>query len=122
MSQVTINGEVFDVFIVRGQDAAPVPILMDVTPRNVTNTVRIASSTNSVQLVALNDNRKGISIFNNSNAQLYLSYQTPAIANNSWLLMQPGALLMLDQQLVVKNAIYGFWTSANGGAHVTEYI
>jgi hypothetical protein len=32
MTQVNINGELFDVFIVRGQDADLVPIIMDVAP------------------------------------------------------------------------------------------
>ena len=122
MAQVNINGELFDVFIVRGQDADPVPIIMDVAPRTVTTTVSVASSTDSAQLVAANTNRKGISIYNNSTAALFLSYANPATAANAFMQMQPGSLLMLDQQLVVSNAIYGIWTAANGTAQVTEYI
>ena len=121
MTQVNINGELFDVFIVRGQDADPVPILMDVAPRTLVATVSVASATSSTAIVAANANRKGISIYNNSTAALFLSYATPATAANSFMQMQPGSLLMLDQQLIVSNAIYGIWTAANGTAQVTEY-
>ena len=122
MTQVNINGELFDVFIVRGQNSDPVPIVMDVAPRSLVNTVSVASSTSSVQLVAANANRKGISIYNNSTAALFLSYATPATAANSFMQMQPGTLLMLDQQLIVSSAIYGLWTAANGTAQVTQYV
>jgi hypothetical protein len=121
MTQVNINGELFDVFIVRGQDADPVPILMDVAPRTLTATASVASATSSTTIVAVNANRKGISIYNNSTAALFLSYANPATAANSFMQMQPGSLLILDQQLIVSNAIYGIWTAANGTAQVTQY-
>jgi hypothetical protein len=121
MTQININGELFDAFIIRGQNSAPVPILMDVAPRTLVATVSVASSISSVQIVAANTNRKGISIYNNSTAALFLSYAAPATAANSFMQMQPGSLLMLDQQLIVSNAIYGIWTAANGSAQVTQY-
>jgi hypothetical protein len=122
MTQININGELFDAFIVRGQNSAPVPILMDVAPRTLVATVSRASAITSSTLVAANVNRKGISIANNSTASLFLSYTNPATIENSFMQMQPGAMLMLDQQLIVSNAIYGIWTAANGTAQVTEYI
>lgn len=122
MTQVNINGELFDVFIVRGQDADPVPILLDVAPRTLVETVSVASTTSSTEIVAANANRKGISIYNNSTAALFLSYATPATEANSFMQMQPGTLLMLDQQLIVSSAIYGLWTAANGTAQVTQYV
>ena len=121
MAQIQINGETFDVFIVRSPEAAPIPILMDVAPRNVSATVSVASSASSVSIVAANTLRKGISIFNNSIHSLYLSYTTPATPTNSFMRMQPASLLLLDQQLVVSNAIYGIWTSVDGTAQVTEF-
>jgi hypothetical protein len=122
MTQININGELFDAFIVRGQNSAPVPILMNVAPRTLVATVSRASAITSSTLVAANVNRKGISIANNSTASLFLSYANPATIANSFMQMQPGAMLMLDQQLIVSNAIYGIWTAANGTAQVTEYI
>lgn len=122
MSQIQINGETFDVFVVRGTESDPIPMIMDVAPRSVTPTVSVASSTSSVSIVSANSDRKGISVYNNSTAALFLSYATPATAANSFMQMQPGSMLMLDQQLMVSNAIYGIWTAANGTAQVTEYI
>lgn len=122
MTQININGELFDAFIIRGVESDPVPILMDVTPRTLVNTVSVASSATSVSIVASNALRKGISIYNASTAALFLSYATPATSANSFMQMQPGSLLMLDQQLIVSNAIYGIWTAANGTAQVTEYV
>lgn len=122
MAQIQINGETFDVFIVRSAESDPVPMVMDVAPRSVTATIKVNSSTSSVRLIETNTNRKGISIYNDSTAALYLSYATPATADNAFMQMQPGSLLMLDQQLMVSNAIYGIWTAANGAAQITEYV
>lgn len=122
MAQIQINGETFDVFIVRSAEADPVPMVMDVAPRSVNATVKVNSSASSVTIVGANTDRKGISIYNNSTAALFLSYATPATADNSFMQMQPGSLLMLDQQLMVSNAIYGIWTAANGSAQITEYV
>lgn len=122
MTQININGQLFDAFIVRGAESAPVPILLDVAPRTLVETVSVAAATSSTLLVAANTDRKGISIYNNSTSALFLSYANPASSANSFMQMQPGTLLMLDQQLMVSNAIYGIWIAANGTAQVTEYI
>lgn len=122
MAQIQINGETFDVFIVRGANADPIPMVMDVAPRTASPTLQVNSSTTSVTIAAANTARKGISIYNNSTAALYLSYASPATANNAFMAMQPGSLLMLDQQLMVTGAIYGLWTAQNGAAHVTQYV
>ena len=121
MPQIQLNGQTFDVFIVRNQEAEPIPMLMDVVPRTPSTTVSVVATTTSKIVASQNTNRKGISIFNNSQASLSLSYQTPATTANAFMVMQPGALLFLDQQLVVTNTIYGIWTGANGAAQVTEY-
>ena len=121
MPQISINGETFDVFIVRNGEAEPIPFLMDVVPRTVTATTRVNSAATSTLLVAQNLSRKGISIYNNSTAALFLSYANPATSGNAFMQMAPGSLLMLDQQLIVTNAIYGIWTAANGAAQITQY-
>lgn len=121
MAQIQINGETFDVFIVRGANADPIPMVMDVAPRTSSPTVQVNSSTTSVTIAAANTARKGISIYNNSTAALFLSYANPATSANAFMQMAPGSLLMLDQQLIVTNAIYGIWTAANGAAQITQY-
>ena len=122
MPQIQINGETFDVFIVRNGEAAPVPIEMSVAPRSANTTLQVTAATSSKQLISSNSNRKGLSIYNSSNALLSLSFATPATINNSFLAMQPQSFLMLDQYLIVTSAIYGVWTVANGTAQVTEFV
>lgn len=122
MPQIQINGEMFDVFVVRGTESPPVPIELNVVPRSPVPTVRVPASVASVQLVSSNTSRKGISIYNFSTAALFLSYATPATQNNFFMAMEPGAFLMLDQQLLVTSPIYGIWSAANGSAQVTQYV
>lgn len=85
-------------------------------------TTSVASSVTSVLLLAANANRNGISINNQSTSTLYLSFTNPATIANSFLAMDPGSFLLLDQQLMISNAIYGIWSSANGTAQITEYV
>ncbi len=85
-------------------------------------TTSVASSGSSVTIIAANSARRGISIANDSTATLRLSFATPATTANAFIVMQPGSFLLLDQQLIVGNAVYGIWSSANGTAQVTEYV
>lgn len=97
------------------------PIPTSVPVRTPT-TSSVASSATSVTILASNANRRGISIANDSTATLRLSFTSPATSANAFMVMQPGSFLLLDQQLIVTNAIYGIWASANGTAQVTEYV
>lgn len=85
-------------------------------------TTSLASSATSVTILAANANRKGLTISNISTAKLYLSFTNPATTTNCFIEVQPSGFLLLDQQLIVTNAIYGIWASANGTAQVTEYV
>jgi hypothetical protein len=85
-------------------------------------TTSITSSASSVTVLASNSNRRGISVSNQSTAKLYLSFTTPATIANSFIEMPAGSFLLLDHNLIVTNAIYGLWASANGTAQVTEYV
>jgi hypothetical protein len=97
------------------------PIEMEVPSRTPTTT-RVASSASSVTILAANANRKGFSISNISTSKLYLSFTNPATTANCFIEVPAGAFLLLDQQCIVPNAIYGIWASANGAAQVTEYV
>jgi hypothetical protein len=85
-------------------------------------TTSVASSDTSVTILALNANRRGVSIANDSTATLRLSFSTPATSVNAFIVLPPGSFILLDQQLIVGNAIYGIWSTANGTAQVTEYV
>lgn len=90
-------------------------------PRTPTTT-SVSSAISSTLLLAANTNRRGLSIANDSTASLRLSFDNPATAANAFLVMAPNSFLLLDQQLITTNAIYGLWTSANGTAQITEFI
>lgn len=91
-------------------------------PVRTPTTTSVASSASSVTILASNANRKGLSISNISTAKLYLSFSNPATTANCFIEVPAGAFLLFDQQLIVPNAIYGIWASANGAAQVTEYV
>lgn len=90
-------------------------------PRTPTTT-SVSSTTSSTLLLAANTNRRGLSIANDSTATLRLSFSNPATTANAFLVMAPNSFLMLDQQLIITNVIYGLWTSANGTAQITEFV
>lgn len=98
-----------------------IPVVGSVAVRTPTTT-SVASSASSVTILASNADRKGLSISNISTAKLYLSFTNPATTANCFIEVPAGAFLLFDQQLIVTNAIYGIWASANGTAQVTEYV
>lgn len=85
-------------------------------------TASVSSSASSVTILASNASRRGVSIANDSTATLRLSFSTPATSANAFIVMPPGSFLLLDQQLIVTNALYGIWSAANGAAQITEYV
>lgn len=101
--------------------ATAVPVIASVATRTPT-TSSVTSSASSGVIINSNSNRKGLSISNISTAKLYLSFSNPATIANSFIEVPSGAFLLFDQQLIVTNAIYGIWASANGTAQVTEYV
>lgn len=82
----------------------------------------VSSSATSVELVAANANRIGLTVHNNSTQALYLrpgsdaattsagGYQVKIAADGYWEMDQP----------IWTGAIQAIWASANGGASVTE--
>jgi hypothetical protein len=101
--------------------ATAVPVVGSVAVRAPTTT-SINSTTSSTAILAANASRRGLMVSNQSTSKLYLSFNVSASAGNSFIQMDPGAFLFLDQQMIFTNAIYGVWTNANGTAQVTEFV
>ena len=101
------------------ENSVPVTV---VTSSRTPTTTSVSSDTDSVTILASNSNRKGFSISNISTAKLYLSFSDPATLANCFIEIPANAFILLDQQLIIPNAIYGFWASNNGAAQVTEYV
>lgn len=104
---------------IKNDNGNPIPTSV---PLRVPTTTSVASSATSVTILAANASRRGISVMNDSTSVLRLSFTTPATTANSFIAMQPQSFLYLDQQLMVGNAVYGIWSTANGTAQVTEYV
>lgn len=111
-----------------GPEGGPLPVTLDggitlpTIPASTPTTTSIISTTTSATVLEANANRRGLMISNQSASRLYLSFSAPATQANSFILMDPNSFLLLDQQLIITNAIYGIWTSANGTAQVTELL
>lgn len=91
-------------------------------PARTPTTTSIASSAASVLILAANVDRKGLSIANNSTSALRLAFNAAATTANAFIVLQPKSFILFDQQLIVTNAIYGIWESANGTAQATEFV
>ncbi len=79
----------------------------------------VTSSATSVNLLAANTNRKGLVIYNDSSAVLYVKFGTTASTTSfTFYVAAGGHLQLLD--LIYTGAIDGIWSAANGAARVTE--
>ncbi len=91
------------------------PSAATVTPATV------ASSITSVALVAANANRKGLTIYNNSTARLYVDHDAAASLTDFTVMLEPGGFYEVPREYAPL-ALSGIWASANGNALVREFV
>lgn len=84
-----------------------------------TAVTQVASSATSITLQAANTARRGLSIFNDSTATLYVKFGTTASAT-SYTVQVPAGGYYETPQPTYTGRIDGIWASANGNAYVTE--
>lgn len=80
---------------------------------------QVPSNLATVVLKAANANRKGLMVFNDSTANLFLTFAGAASATVYTVKLAAGALFELPVP-VYTGAISGIWDAANGNAIVTE--
>lgn len=80
----------------------------------------VASSASSVSILASNANRKGMILFNDSTATLYLKFGTTASATSYTVQIASNGYFEMPNPTVYTGALDGIWSSANGNARVTE--
>lgn len=78
----------------------------------------ITADTTSQQVVALNALRKGLTIFNDSTASLYLKFGTTASSSSYTVKMAAGSYY--EVPFYYTGRIDGIWSAVNGDAKVTE--
>ncbi len=93
-------------------------------PTRTPTTTSVLASTVSQELLPVNADRKGFSFYNHSSALVLLSFTGPASETNFWVGLPPRGFLLLDQQLIIDNAIHAVWldAAATGTIQVTDYV
>lgn len=78
----------------------------------------VNASTTSVTILALNSNRKGATIWNNSTADLYIDFDSAASTSDFAVKLSAGGYFELPFDYT--GVISGIWSAANGAALVRE--
>jgi hypothetical protein len=80
---------------------------------------KVDASLTSVNLLVANDDRKMVTIYNNSTASLFIKYGTTASASSFSLKIGAGDYLEFPYPCYI-GQIDGFWDALNGNAMITE--
>jgi hypothetical protein len=79
----------------------------------------VASSASSVALLASNSARRGMLVFNDSTAVLFLAYAATATTSAYTVQITPNGYWEMPKP-IYPGAISGIWASANGNLRITE--
>ncbi len=80
---------------------------------------QVASSATSVTLAALNAARRGLMIFNDSTAALFVKFGATASATSFTVKIAAGGYWEMAPGVVYTGVVDGIWAAANGNAYVT---
>ena len=90
-------------------------------PRGATPALtNVASSATTVALLASNAGRKGMAVYNDSTAILYLKLGATASATSFTVAMAANSYYEMPEAWVYTGTIDGIWASATGSARLTE--
>ena len=89
------------------------------TPTSSTSTpTTVASSTSSQTIAAANSNRKGLTIWNDSTATLYIDFDSACSTSDFAVKIAAGGYY--EMPFDYTGVISGIWSAANGNAFVRE--
>jgi hypothetical protein len=91
------------------------------TPPSTGTPANVTSSASSVTLKAANASRRGLYIFNDSSANLYVKFGATASATSFTVKLTAGAFYEMPAPYY-RGVVDGIWDSANGSARVTEIV
>lgn len=89
------------------------------SPATAASLTNVASSATNVTLKAANASRRGLTIFNDSEAVLYVKFGATASASSFTVKIAAGGYYEMPLPIYV-GIVDGIWASANGNARVTE--
>jgi hypothetical protein len=100
------------------QQAALTPLTYTTATSTLSN---VASSATNVTILASNANRKGMMLFNDSSATLYLKFGATASTTSYTVQIGPNGYYEAPASVYLYTGIMdGIWSAANGSARVTE--
>lgn len=85
-----------------------------------TTQTSVASSATSVQLLAANAGRRGVTIFNDSTQALYVTFAATATTSNYTYKVFPSQTLEFPLPMY-PGRVDGIWDAANGNVRITEF-
>jgi len=92
------------------------------TPPSTASITSVAGNASNVALLASSTSRRGVIIFNDSTAILYVALTETATASNFSYRLTPYATLELLGDKNFTGDINGIWSSATGNARITEMM
>jgi hypothetical protein len=111
--------------ILEESDAMPIanPVTATVTfpSAAAATSTTVAAATVTTAIVAANANRKGLTIFNNSTARLYLDHDASVSATDFAVLLEAGGFYEVPREYAPL-AMSGIWTAVNGNCLVREFV
>lgn len=89
-------------------------------PAATATLANVSGSASSVTLLALNTDRLGVILHNDSTAVLYLKYGSTASTTSYTYKIDPGVHWEMPDRVLYSGIITGIWSAANGSARTTE--
>lgn len=101
-----------------GQDPWPV-VVVAALPIRSNNLVSISASTDPILLLPANDNRKALSIYNDSSDVLWIKFGS-GITSSFYNFEMPKKSLWESEFYTFNGEIWGLWPTASGSALISE--
>lgn len=90
------------------------------TPTSSTSTPSTVAASTSIQtIISANSNRKGLTIWNDSTANLFIDFDSAASASDFAVKISAGGYY--EMPFDYTGVISGIWSAANGNALVREF-
>lgn len=103
-----------------GNTANTTPWLVAEQKSATSATTSVTATTTSTTIIALNTARKGLYVFNDSTAVLYLAFAATASTTAYITQVPANSLYEMPAKPTYTGLVTGIWSAANGAARVTE--
>lgn len=98
----------------------PVSVSVTTPVATAVAAVTVTAATASTELVAAASSRKGLTVFNNSTARLYLDHDAAVTVSDFTVFLEPGGFYEVPREYAALQ-LSGIWAAANGNALVRSF-